>query len=1156
MDSLFRLRGFLPYIGVLFLNAFVDLGHKILIQNTIFKVYDGQTQIILSAVVNALILLPFVLLFSPSGYLADRFRKPRIMQISAAVAVGLTLLIVLSYHLGWFRAAFGLTFALAVQSAFYSPAKYGYIKELTGAARLASANAIVQAVTIVAILSGIFVFSVLFEASLEGKDLHSEAAILQAMAPIGWILVTCSVAEFLFALRLPLTRAEAPDLAFRLKAYASGHYLRDNVRKLVSNRNIWLSIVGLSVFWGISQVVLAAFPAYAKEYLGETNTVVIQGLMAASGIGIIIGSLIAGQASRHSIETGLIPLGALGIVFSLFLTPQLDSSLLLGLDFLLLGVAGGLFIVPLNALIQFHATERELGTVLAGNNWVQNLVMLAFLGLTVAFALTGMSSVGLFHLLTLTALAGALYTVWQLPQSLVRYLISRLFAGGYRIRVMGFDNIPGQGGVLMLGNHISWLDWAMVQIACPRPIRFIMDRNLYQRWYLKWFLDFFGVIPIGPGHSKEALAQIGGLLKQGEVVCLFPEGAISRNGQLGSFKSGFERAVAELTDEDGVILPFYLRGLWGSRFSRSSRQLQQNRRQGLRREVIVAFGTPLPLHASAVEVKHQVAELSISAWEAHTHSLEPVALRWLRTAKRRGGADAVSEARGGKNLSARRFVTAVLAFSRLIRRRSPEQNIGLLLPTSTPGLISNMAVLLLGKTVVNLNFTASLAALQASLDKAEIRSIYTSRQFLKKLERKGVDLTPLFRHVEVFYLEDLAGEIRPAGKLFFLACATLMPASWLYALFGRRVSIEQPAAILFSSGSEGAPKGVILSQRNILANILQVSDVLDTRSDDCIMATLPLFHAFGLTVTGLMPLVEGIPAVCHPDPTDVLNIAKGIYRNQGSILCATSTFLRLFTANRKVHPLMLASLRVVVAGAERLNPEVRDAFKLKFGKEIYEGYGSTETTPVASVNLPDRLDPNTWKVQVGHKPGTVGLPLPGGAFRIVDPDSLEALPTGEDGLILFGGAQVMLGYLKDPQKTAEVIMKMDGHRWYKTGDKGHLDQDGFLTIVDRYSRFAKIGGEMVSLGGIETALYPLLPEGVEILATTIPDGRKGEKVVLLYSGGITEDDLQALILQSSLNALARPALLLQVEAIPKLGSGKNDFSAARQLAREASGEDR
>jgi acyl-[acyl-carrier-protein]-phospholipid O-acyltransferase/long-chain-fatty-acid--[acyl-carrier-protein] ligase len=373
----------------------------------------------------------------------------------------------------------------------------------------------------------------------------------------------------------------------------------------------------------------------------------------------------------------------------------------------------------------------------------------------------------------------------------------------------------------------------------------------------------------------------------------------------------------------------------------------------------------------------------------------------------------------------------------------------------------------------------------------------------------------------------------------------------LYALFGRRADIEQPAAILFSSGSEGEPKGVLLSHRNIMANIQQVADVLDVRAEDTVMATLPLFHAFGLTVTGLMPLVEGIPAIFHPDPTDALTIAKAIAKHRATVFCGTSTFLRLFTRNQRIHPLMFDSLRVVVAGAERLSPEVRDAFKLKFNKEIYEGYGTTETTPVASVNIPDRIDPRDWKVQQGNKPGTVGLPLPGGSFRIVDPQTLGTLPVGEDGLVLFGGTQVMLGYLNDPDKTADVLVELDDKRWYKTGDKGHLDKDGFLTIVDRYSRFAKIGGEMISLGAIEEAIGKTLPEEVEILTTALPDGKKGEKVVLLIAGPIDGDQIQGLIDQSGLNPLMKPSQLIHVDTIPKLGSGKNDFGRAKQIAMEA-----
>ncbi len=1148
MEKLTRLPGFVPYITIVFLNAFVDLGHKILIQNTVFKIYDGREQVVLTAIVNGLILLPFVLLFSPSGFLSDKYAKTRVIRVAAAVAVGLTLLITLSYYQGWFEFAFAMTFLLAVQSAFYSPAKYGYIKELGGKERLTAANAAVQAVTIVAILSGIFVFSMLFEQRLSGVGYSTEAEILQHIYPIGWILVACALAEFLFALRLQPVHAESPERRFALREYGSGRYLRSNIRKLLDNRTIWLSIVGLSVFWGISQVVLAAFPAFAKEHLALTNTVVIQGMMACSGIGIIVGSLIAGGSSRHHIETGLVPLGALGIVLALLLLPQLGSTTGLVMVFLLLGVAGGAFIVPLNALIQFNSKDGELGTVLAGNNWVQNLVMLGFLGLTMLFAMQGLDSIGLLHLMVLTAMVGAIYTVYQLPQSLVRYVIARVFASTHRIEVLGFDNLPERGPVLMLGNHISWLDWAMIQIACPRPVRFAMDRGIYSRWYLQWFFDLFGVVPISGTHSKEALKHINQLLLAGEVICLFPEGAISRNGQLGEFKRGYEKTVEGV---DGVILPFYLRGLWGSRFSRSSDKLQESRNTRLRGDVIVAFGSPLPMDTPAPALKRRVFELSIDAWEEHTRSLDPIPLAWLRTAKRRRSRLCLADAKGGDGLSAYRTLAGVLAFSRLIGQRSPEQNIGLLLPTSSAGLITNLAALLIGRTVVNLNYTASLSSLIAAIRKAEIRSVYTSSRFLAKLEQRGVDLSDLLAQVDVYVLEALKDEIGTGRKLALMAAAVLLPARMLYLMFGRSAELEQPAAILFSSGSEGEPKGVVLSHRNIMANIYQVSDMLDPPGEEVVMASLPLFHAFGLTVTGLMPLVEGMPAICHPDPTDVPTIARAIARYEATVFCGTSTFLRMFTRNRRVHPLMLQSLRVVVAGAEKLSPEVRDAFKLKFNKEIYEGYGTTETTPVASVNIPDRIDPRDWKVQLGSKPGTVGLPLPGGSFRIVDPDTLHTLPTGEDGLILFGGTQVMLGYLKDPEKTAEVIVEIDGKRWYKTGDKGHLDADGFLTIVDRYSRFAKIGGEMVSLGAVESAISRLLPAEAEVLATAVPDGKKGERVVMLFAGALTREQLEQLIEQSGLNPLMRPSTLIAVDSIPKLGSGKNDFNQARQIALDA-----
>ncbi len=1149
MKYLFKINGFLPYIVVVFLNAFVDLGHKITIQNTVFKIYDGQEQIILTAIVNALILLPFILLISPAGFCSDKYPKSQMIRITAWVAVGVTLCITLFYYLGWFWPAFAMTFLLALQSAFYSPSKYGFIKELVGKNNLASANGLVQATTTIAILAGIFLFSVLFEHFLIDVTYQDTSTLLKNIAPIGWALVLFSIVELAFAYRLPKTQNVDETMTFDLKAYRSGQYLKNNLRTIFDREVIFLSIIGLSLFWAVSQVMIAAFPAYAKDTMAITNAVVIQGTLSCAVFGIVVGSVIAGRISRTHIETGIIPIGSIGIAFCLLILPVLNSPYLQAINFLLWGMFGGLLLTPLNSLIQFHAEEDELGRVLAGNNLIQNVFMLGFLGLTVVFALLGMSSLGLFNILLVVAIGGTIFTVYKLPQSLVRFIVSYIIGHRYSLKVLGLRNIPESGGVLMLGNHISWIDWGIIQMASPRPIRFVMIRNIYERWYLKWFLDIFNVIPISGAASRSALKEINESLNYGDVVCLFPEGTISRTGQLAEFQRGYEMAAEEA---NAVILPFYIRGLWGSWFSRSSEKLKNLRSSGVKHDIIVSFGSTLPIDTKADELKTHVFDLSIDSWETYTRTLPSIGDAVIETVKRNKNELVTADSVSG-SLTGNRFLTAVICFSRLIARYSSEQNIGFLLPTSNVGSIANMAAIIKGKTVVNLNFTASEAALQAAVEKAGIKSIYTSRKFLDKLAKKGIELDESFPDCQLLFMEDLKQEISKATGLMTLITMTLLPSSIIKLLYSKKVNNETPAAILFSSGSEGTPKGVVLSHRNIMANLKQISDMLNTEDTDVVMSSLPLFHAFGLTVTTFMPLVEGIPMVCHPDPTDAVNIAKAIAKYRATIFCGTSTFLRLYIKNKRVHPLMLESLRIVVAGAEKLSPDVREAFKLKFNKGIYEGYGATETTPVASVNIPDAMDVNYWQVQIGNKLGTVGMPLPGTSFRIVDPDTLEQLPTGEDGLILIGGSQVMLGYLDEPEKTADVIADIDNKRWYKTGDKGHLDEDGFLTIVDRYSRFAKLGGEMISLTAVEETVRTALkqPE-LELVAVNLPDEKKGEKIVLLIAETLTQDEIKKAMLEANANPLMIPAALIQVEDIPKLGSGKTDFKQAKTLILENS----
>ena len=1145
MKSLFKIAGFTPYIFIILLNTVVDLGHKITLQNTVFKSFDGAELIILTAVINALILLPFIFLFSPSGFLSDKYPKPKIIKIASFVAIVITSLILISYSLGLFWVSFGLTFILAMQSAIYSPAKYGLIKEMVGNEKLTQANAIVQSVTVVAILLGAILFSVVFE-NLLLAGVTNTGEILTYMVPIGFILIAFSIVEFVLALRLKENTSIKEDSKFTLKEYGNGTYLKDNMKTLRSNKDVWLSIVGLSILWGMSQVIIAVFGPFLKETMGVTNTIIPQGLLALSGLGIVMGSLLSGKASKNYIELGTIPLGAAGVAATLFILPELENLYFLGADLFMFGFFAGLFIVPLNAVIQFETKKENLGKVLAGNNFIQNIVMFSFLVVTSLFAYFQVSSEVLMYIVAVVAIGGSIFTMLTIPQSLVRYFIKVVIGFKFKLDVNGLENIEEGKGILLLGNHISFLDWAILQMAYPRQISFVMEKSYYEKWYLKPFLKFFHAIPISSRGSKGALKLVTEELNKGRTVALFPEGVISRNGHLAEFQRGFEIAAKDA--ENTIIVPFYLRGLWESDFSRASNKMKNRNEKNL----TVSFGKALPVESTAVEVKKAVFDLSISSWEIYANSLPSIQKSWIYRAKEVGNRLSVADSTGVE-LTGNKFITGTLMIaSNLKKKLGKDQNIGLLLPTSAGGSMGNMAVLTLGKTVVNINYSSGNSSIEHALKIAGINKIITSKQFLAKLKAKGFDLTEVLENSDLIYLEDVKEEMSNLKKLGMLMMVKLFSASMLSSIFIKDVKNTDTAAILFSSGSEGTPKGIELSHKNILGNIKQTLTVMNPQEEDVILGTLPIFHSFGLTITTILPLVEGVAVVCHPDPTDGFNIGKIAFKYDATILLGTATFFRLYVRNRKLNPLMFEKLRLVVAGAERLPKEIAAEFKNKFGVDIFEGYGATETTPVATININDALAPDNWKVQKGNKQGTVGLPVPGSNIRIVDPVSFETLPVKEEGMVLIGGTQIMKGYLGDEEKTKEVIKEIDGIRWYVTGDKGRIDEDGFLTLVDRYSRFAKIGGEMVSLGLVEAEIGKLIDSDDEIMATAIPDAKKGEKVILLMSGNIEIDQLKESIKKSGLNPMFQPSEYYKMDELPKLGTGKADFKGAKKLAQELS----
>ena len=1148
----------IAFLFVVFCNAVVDVAHKVLLQNIAFKIFDGSTQVIWISIINALIIIPFLLLFTVSGYLSDKYNKKDILVYGAVSSFILSGLMIISYMSGDFYFAMFSLLLLAAQSAIYSPAKFGLILDIYGKKNLSSGNASLQAISIVAILFSIAIASLVFENFYNTNNLQNittKEELLSAILPLTYYILPVAflemVVSILFLRRINTSYIKNETLALNKQEFLKGKLLAKNIKAISSHNVIFLSVIGLSIFWGVSQATMAVFPSFAKMYLNITDVFIINGVIGASGIGIAIGSVIYSKLSKQYIEIGTIPLSFLGMAITLFISTIVESPLLIGISFLVFGIFGGMFVVPLNALIQFNAKKRVLGTILAGNNWFHSLSMFLMLCMTTLVSYYDLDPLNTIYLILSIIIIGTIYTMYKLPQSLILLFLKIVVGLKYKLEVDGVKNIPSSGGVLLLGNHISWIDWAIILMAVPREVKFVMDKTIYSKWYLTWLLKMFKCIPISNSSSKTTIQIIAKELDDGNMVVLFPEGSITRNGHLGEFKRGFEK-ILELTTTDIRVIPFYIRGLWESMFSRANTKFKKSKKVN---SVTVSFARTIKKEkANVVTVKKEVINLSTKSWEAHIQNLNPLNETIFDRLKEVSN-DLIFADSTGLELNGNKFLTASILFKDLLKKEIKGQNIGLLIPTTSAGAFINYSVLMLGKTAINLNYTSEINSLKSSINLAEIKSVIASRKFIEKLESKGINIKEILDMVEVIYVEDLKPKISKLKGLITLLSVKFIPSFILKPIHLAKTNKDDVVMILFSSGSEGIPKGVELTGDNILGNAQQIANIINVNEDDTIVGSLPLFHAFGIVVTTYMPLIEGIKCVAHPDPTDGLGVAKLVSKYKATIMCGTSTFFRLYTKNQKIHPLMFESLRLIVAGAEKLREDVRVEFKKRFGKEIFEGYGATETSPVASCNLPDKVAPD-FSIQIGHKMGTVGMPIPGTKIKIVDPQTFKELGINEEGMILISGIQVMRGYLKNEEKTKQVLKVINGKTYYITGDKGKIDEDGFVTIVDRYSRFAKLGGEMISLGAIEDKISKLIElkedSLIDFIVTSIEDEKKGEKIVLLISHVENEYilELKEKILKNFENKLMIPSEIKIVQDIPKLGSGKKDFNASKILAKD------
>jgi len=711
----------------------------------------------------------------------------------------------------------------------------------------------------------------------------------------------------------------------------------------------------------------------------------------------------------------------------------------------------------------------------------------------------------------------------------------------YRVTTRGLENLP-EGGFLLLPNHVTWVDAIVLQVACPRQIQFIVFEEIYKQPALNWFFRLIKAIPISPRHSRDAVREAAGRIKQGEVVCIFPEGELSRSGILLKLKRGYELIAREA---NAPVVPVWLDQLWGSIFSYYGGKYFNKIPRHIPYPVMVAFGEPLAADKAGIAtVRQRMLELGEMCYEQRPILQGHLGEACLRGLKHKQFDVALIDGMDHSKLTHGMLLAAAITLSRYLRKKCKNKRIAAVLPNSKGAVVANLAIILANKIPANLNFTAGRASQEAAMRIANLEDVITAVAFAKKF--------PDFPYPKnVMNLEEILPKMKPE-IVIWRALIFLLP--WrLLALLLRlpRHGGHEEAVVLFTSGSSGEPKGVVLSHRNILGNVSQFSLMVNMTREDTVLACLPFFHSFGCTVTLMFPFIEGIRLVTYPNPLDAAKNAALIKRYKITMLLATPTFLRSYM--RRAEPEQLESLTLIVTGAEKLPRELADAFHERFGKEVMQGYGLTETAPVVSANLPE---PHAARpgdsVQPSTRAGSVGKLAPGIAAQIRDPETGAVLSLHDTGMLWLRGPNIFEGYLNDPARTADVIV--DG--WFKTGDLARFDEDGFLFIEGRLSRFSKIGGEMVPHETVEAKIMEALklPSDERSIAITgVPDEAKGEALVLLTTREIDPADLRAKLSDIGLPNLWVPRKIQRIEAIPVLASGKLDLKKCKDAAMSGTG---
>ncbi len=1077
-----------------------------------------------SAVAAAIFVVPFLLFSAAAGRLADTYSKRDVLVVCKAMELVAMVGAVLSFFFHYEPGLYLVLFLIGTHSALFSPSKYGIVPELVDREQLSRANGILVMATFLAVILGSAASPMLIAMTGANYPLAQSVCVLVAAAGL--------IATLMVKRTPPAGSAKKMSVLFVRDIWRT-------MRSIKHDRYLTQAVYASAYFTMLGAYMQLNMIPYGIQHLGldEQKSGYLFFVVA---LGIAMGALLSGKLSGRNIEFGIVPLGAVVLTVAAVLLKFLAPWLWVIVPTVFAaGIGAGLFIVPVDSFVQAQAPHKQRGEILAASSFLSWAGVLIASGLVMLTAKMGWSAATGFLLMGGLTFILAAFTFLVLPDFLLRFVLLVLTRVAYRIRVIGNEKLPTDGPAVLVCNHVSHLDALLLVATQQRRLRFLLPADIYKGWrWLQPFFDMMGCIPVDPkGPPKQllhSLTMARAALDDGFMVCVFAEDAMTRTGNVREFRRGFEYMVK---NSDYPIFPVYIGGAWGAITSYYHGHLVRRWARILRYPITVLFGDPLLSTATPNDVRLAVMELSCDYYQDRKATRRPLGELLVRSARNNWNRFAVADSTG-KRLSYGNVLTAVFALSEKVRELTPGQDkVGVLLPSSVGGALANMAITWLGKVSVNLNFTASAESFRSSIRQCELKTVITSRTFTEKLQSLPLP-------DGLVYIEDLLGAIKGGDKAMAFLKARWLPARLLAGLAD--FNPDRVATIIFSSGSTGEPKGVMLSHHNIISNIEALRAVFSTTPADNVCAALPFFHSLGFTATLWYPILSGVSAIYYPNPLDGGMIAQLVKENQSTLLFATPTFLLIYL--HKAQREDFASLNYVVVGAEKLKERLATAFEEKFGIRPLEGYGATELSPVATLSLP-HVEVGGVK-QAGWKEGSVGLPLPGVAMKIVDPDTGRLLPAGEPGLLMIKGPNVMVGYLNKPELTAEVLQ--DG--WYRTGDVARIDSDGFVVITDRLSRFSKIAGEMVPHLGIEEELHKKLGGPGQVLAiTSVPDDKKGEKLVLLYSGEAGDAARIAKVIdEAELPNLWKPGKdgCFRIAALPVLGSGKLDLRGLKDMAKK------